>query len=78
MNNQIRTEEVDKLARIMNDAIDVASLEAGLLKPQDIRPFQQQSPEVQRVIRNAARFVYESLVFDKIVGEIRVFKESER
>lgn len=56
----------------MNDALDAGSLKAGLLTPDQITPFHLQDPEIQAVILTAAGEVYEALVFDKAVGEIRV------
>lgn len=56
----------------MNDALDAGSVKAGLLTPDLITPFDQQHPEIQAVILAAAGEVYEALVFDKGVGEIRV------
>jgi hypothetical protein len=68
----IRNEEKQKLARVINDAIDAASLKAGLLKPTDIKPYNEQPDEIQLVILEAAGQVYDSMVYDKAVGEIRV------
>lgn len=72
MSAEIRREEIQKLARLINDALDSGSLQAGLLTPDLITPFDQQHPEIRGVIMKAAEVVYEGLVYDKAVGEIRV------
>jgi len=72
MNAGVREEEIRKLARVMNDAIDGASIQAGLLKPGDVEPFSRQPQEVKAVLLKSAEAVYDQLVYDRAVGEIRV------
>jgi hypothetical protein len=72
MTTGVKDEEKRKLARLINDALDAGMIEAGLISPNEIRPFNDQPGEVQAVIVKAAGVVYDALVWDKAAGEIRV------
>ena len=72
MTTGVRDEEKRKLARLINDALDAGMIRAGLISPNEIKPFTNQPAEVQAVIVEAAGRVYDALVYDKSSGEIRV------
>lgn len=68
--------EVEKLARLISDELDVALMDVGLIPVGDCLPYDMLSPDAQRAIQVAAARVYDQLVYDRSSGILRVIQHS--